>query len=74
MRPAWREFLQTLPAQLHFLHRDELRHQFPELVAQPLPAVFRRNRPQEPWQVFLSAQELKPLDLPGLMQAVKARL
>jgi hypothetical protein len=40
MRPEWRAFLRQLPADVSFLHRDELQKQFPQLAAEPLPAVF----------------------------------
>lgn len=74
MRPQWRAFLKHLPARTQFLHRDELARQYPVLRATALPAVFRRNAPAEPWRVFLSAPELRPLDLAGLMQLVRERL
>lgn len=74
MRPAWRAFLQQLPARTTFLHRNELQQQFPQLSAQPLPAVFRRDSGLE-WQPFLTAAELKSVqELPQLMQLVQSRL
>ncbi|AHJ97981.1 hypothetical protein [Hymenobacter swuensis] len=74
MYPEWRVFLERLPARTQFLHRDELARQYPALRATSLPVVFRRDAAIEPWQVFLSALELRPLDLAGLMQAVETRL
>ncbi|RSK50141.1 hypothetical protein [Hymenobacter rigui] len=73
MYPEWREFLQQLPARTQFLHRDELQ-QLPELAQEPLPAIFWRASELEPWQAFLSATQLKPLDLPGVIRAVETRL
>ncbi|RSK24141.1 hypothetical protein [Hymenobacter metallilatus] len=74
MRPQWRAFLEQLPARVEFLHRDELARQYPALQDTTLPAVFQRAAPTESWQVFISAAQLRPLDLPGLMQAVETRL
>lgn len=73
MRPEWREFLQTLPIQPTFLHRDELRAQHPELAGHPLPAAFQRTAGGS-WQPFLTPQELNQTDLPGLMALVRERL
>ncbi|MBC6698730.1 hypothetical protein [Hymenobacter sp. BT190] len=73
MRPEWREFLQNLPIQPTFLHRDELRAQHPELVGQPLPAAFQRTAGGS-WHPFLTPQELSQTDLPGLMALVRDRL
>lgn len=74
MRPEWRAFLHKLPARTIFLHRNELRQPYPSLLTEPLPAIFQRTLDAAPWQVFLAAHELKPLDLPGLMQLIKERL
>lgn len=38
-REEWREFVQDLPMESHFLHRDEFRETYPQ-VDQGLPAVF----------------------------------
>lgn len=73
MRPEWREFLRQLPARTTFLHRDELRRQFPELAAVALPAIFHRPV-AESWQLLLTATELQALDLAGLMQALQEKL
>jgi len=73
MRPEWKEFLQTLPIQPTFLHRDELRAQHPELAQQALPAAFIRNSGGS-WQPFLTPEELNQADLPKLMELVKQRL
>ncbi|RPD44643.1 hypothetical protein DNI29_21175 [Hymenobacter sediminis] len=74
MRPEWRTFLRDLPVNTTFLHRDELRQRYPSLLAEPLPAIFRRETNATAWQVFLTARELKPLDLPGLILMIKGRL
>jgi hypothetical protein len=73
MYPEWRDFLQRLPARAHFLHPDELQ-QLPKLAQEPLPAIFWCPSEAEPWRVFLSAVQLNPLDLPGLIRTVETRL
>ena len=40
MKDEWKEFLDTLPLEKEFLHKDEFRIQFPELNNTKLPAVF----------------------------------
>ncbi len=42
IRKEWQAFLETLDADLEFLHRDEFRQQFPGVDAD-LPAVFLRS-------------------------------
>ena len=71
MRTEWKSFIQELPAQTTFLHRDELARQHPELSSHPLPAIFRRATAAQPWQPVASAQQLRPLTLPALMDLVK---
>jgi hypothetical protein len=39
-RDEWRRFVETLPAECEFLHRDEFRERYPGNT-EPLPAVFR---------------------------------
>ncbi|MBX0289437.1 hypothetical protein K3G63_03260 [Hymenobacter sp. HSC-4F20] len=74
MRPEWRAFLKNLPARTSFLHRNELRQHYPALASEALPAIFWREAEPTPWQVFLSAQQLRQLDLPELMQLIRERL
>lgn len=73
MRPEWRRFLQQLPATTSFLHRAEWHAQHPELRAEPLPAVFRQTSGGS-WELYISAAELGPLDLPGFMRLIQERL
>ncbi|QJX48773.1 hypothetical protein HMJ29_18360 [Hymenobacter taeanensis] len=74
MRPEWRAFLKQLPARATFLHRDELRRQHPELAAQPLPVVMRRQGGLA-WQPFLTATELASAsELQQLIQLIQSRL
>lgn len=74
MRPEWRDFLRGLPVRSLFLHRNELRQRYPALAGQALPAVFGRASGVAAWQVFLSAQELNGVELPGLMHLIEERL
>ncbi len=54
VRAEWKEFLETLPCELEFLHRDEFARQYG--LATPLPAVFRRDGDRlEP---FIAAAEI----------------
>jgi len=40
MKEEWREFLNALPFEKEFLHRDEFQKQYPELAGTKLPAIF----------------------------------
>ncbi|MBD2716585.1 hypothetical protein KBK19_16195 [Microvirga sp. STR05] len=73
MRPEWAAFLRQLPVTPVFLHRDELRTQYPELARLPLPAAFLRNAAGN-WEQFLTATELNQADLASLMALVQQRL
>lgn len=40
MKEEWRLFLETLPLEKEFLHKDEFKKKYPELSNEPLPAIF----------------------------------
>jgi len=40
MKDEWREFLDTLPFEKEFLHRDEFQKRYPELRGTKLPTIF----------------------------------
>ncbi|GAB2467001.1 hypothetical protein GCM10011375_32120 [Hymenobacter qilianensis] len=70
MRAEWKEFLQALPVEARFLHRDEFQQQFPAHSKQELPAVFWENGSHE-LIPLLTATEMAPLSLPELMQRLQ---
>lgn len=43
MQEDWQKFIQSLPHEVIFLHRDEFHKQYPDQKAIPLPAVFVEN-------------------------------
>lgn len=72
MRREWKEFLESLDADLSFLHRDEFRERFPE-VAADLPAVFRMEGGVP--QLLVSAAEIGGADgLSGLERLILERM
>lgn len=73
MRPEWKQFLRTLPLPVRFLYRDELPATYPALVGEPLSAVFLED---ETGHVapFITAAEMQPLDLAGLISLLRQRL
>ncbi|GAA4385744.1 hypothetical protein [Hymenobacter koreensis] len=73
MKPEWREFLQTLPVPARFLYRDQLADTYSALLSQPLPAVFWQDEAGRT-TLLGSAQQLRNLDLPGLMALLRQRL
>ncbi|SMB99010.1 hypothetical protein SAMN00120144_3663 [Hymenobacter roseosalivarius DSM 11622] len=70
MRPDWRQFLQSLPLESRFLHRDEFQQQFPGLKNPALPAVFWQDE-QQALTPALTAADLAPLRLEELMQRLR---
>ena len=64
MKDEWREFLDTLPFEKEFLHRDEFQKQYPELESIKLPTIFiSQNNTLNP---LVSADEInmqKNIDL-----------
>jgi len=40
MKDEWKMFLDTLPFEKEFLHRDEFQKQYPELKSTKLPTIF----------------------------------
>lgn len=72
-REQWSAFLKTLDVPMEFLHRDEFRRRFPQLIGSTaLPAIFRkRGGALEP---VLDGTALRGMtDLDALMEFVRAR-
>lgn len=40
MKREWKQFIEALPYEVEFPHRDELPNNYPTIVGTPLPAVF----------------------------------
>lgn len=58
-REEWRAFVEQLPLEARFLHRDEFRREFPEIDV-PLPAVFIQQDGET--RVCVSARSLQDCD------------
>lgn len=43
MRSGWKDYLDTLPYEKRFLHRDEFRSEFPNHAHVALPAIFQQT-------------------------------
>lgn len=73
MYRPWREFLDSLPHDKVYIHKDEIGQAFPELNI-ALPAILvAEGRPRP--EVLVSANELDALpDLAGLIALVEKRL
>ena len=73
MRPEWRDYVAKLPYPAVFLHRDELKRDWPQ-VTEPLPAIFLQEPGGQP-EVLVSAAEL-PLgqSLPELKALLDAKM
>ncbi len=69
MKGEWRKFIESLPHEVIFSHRDEFRKQYPDQKNVQLPAVFRADA-SEP-QLLISHTEInKAKNLSGLIEIV----
>ena len=73
MRPEWKEFIQTLPVPVDFLHRDEFERAYPAHRNERLPAAFAADETGG-LQAFITAAEMDAADLNGLMALVRQQL
>ncbi|RTQ51432.1 hypothetical protein EJV47_06405 [Hymenobacter gummosus] len=73
MRAEWKQFLQTLPLPARFVYRDELPAAYPALVGQALSAIFLEDEAGRV-EPLITAAEMQPLDLAGLMALLRQRL
>ncbi|MCB2377159.1 hypothetical protein LGH70_06170 [Hymenobacter sp. BT635] len=73
MRPEWKSFIDSLPLESQFLHRDEFSAVYPWLAQERLPAVFLKDDFSE-LHSFITAEELNKADLAGLKHLVQQRL
>jgi len=72
IRKEWREFLETLDAELEFLHRDELVRDY-GLSGVELPAIFRKT--DDGLQLWIAADEINACkELAELKRLVAGRL
>lgn len=72
IRAEWKEFLETLDADLEFLHRDELAERY-AVSDVPLPAVFRRYGEQ--LETWITADEINACHtMAALKELITARL
>lgn len=68
-RKGWRAFIEQLPLESRFLHRDEFRREFPQ-VDTPLPAVFLQR--QDRISLCVSARSLADCkDLEALQNLIR---
>jgi len=71
MREEWKTFLQSIPFEMEFLHRDEWLKQHPEQT-DALPAVFLAD---EELSLLISEQEINQCtSMEQLKQLIKSRL
>ena len=73
MKDEWREFLDALPFEKEFLHRDEFQKQYPELESTKLPAIFiSQNNSLTP---LVSADEINiQKDIIGLKNIINGKI
>lgn len=73
MKDEWKKFLETLPFKKEFLHRDEFRDQFPELIDAGLPSIFVFQDNEV--KLFISADEINSQkNIEELKKLVQRRL
>jgi len=73
MKGEWRKFIESLPHEVVFLHRDEFREQYPDQKNVQLPAVFKTDTSAP--QLLISHNEInKAKNLSELIEVVKKSL
>jgi hypothetical protein len=73
MKKEWKEYVQTLPFQTQFLHRDEFRKEFPTLNQVLLPVILLGEKSEV--SLLISAEELNAQSsLPGLMKLLNTKI
>ncbi|NVN98124.1 MAG: hypothetical protein HXX17_02295 [Geobacteraceae bacterium] len=72
IRKEWQAFLETLDADLEFLHRDELQDKY-AVGDVELPVIFKKS--EDGLQVWIRAEEINACaDLAGLQQLISDKL
>ena len=73
MKDEWREFLDALPFEKEFLHRDEFQKQYPELESTKLPTIFiSQNNTLNP---LVSADEINmQKNIDGLKNIINGKI
>lgn len=72
MREEWKAFLETLPVELEFLHRDELQRQY-GLEGGALPAIFQKSAAG--LELWISAAEINACSsIDDLKHLINSRL
>jgi hypothetical protein len=73
MRAEWRTFVDSLDADVEFLHRDELRVEHSPLASAALPAAWQMV--DGTWQTLVDVETMNACDdLQGLMATVTTNL
>jgi hypothetical protein len=74
MKNPWKDYLDTLPYQKTFLHKDEFTARYPSSNEQ-LPAVFSKSDSTETLHVLLTAFEINSVkNLPDLITLLSTKL
>ena len=73
MKDEWREFLDALPFEKEFLHRDEFQKQYPELKSTKLPTIFISQN--NTLSLLVSADEINiQKDIIGLKNIINGKI
>lgn len=73
MKDEWKAFLDTLPFEKEFLHRDEFGKKYPELSKVKLPAIFMSQH--DVLHTLASASDINmQKDIEGLKMLVNERI
>jgi hypothetical protein len=71
IKKEWKEFISGLPIPVEFLYRNQFRRYYPKQnIKYPAVMIAEGNRLDE----IIGAEELKQLELEGLMRTLKKRL
>lgn len=72
MLPKWKEYIHTLPYKFLFLHKDEMKKEYP-FIATPLPAVLLLHNTD--FEILISRNDFKEINsLDKLIQKMEIAL
>lgn len=72
MRKAWKSYLETLPFEKDYFHKDEFLLSFPNLPHENVPAIFYSSNGE--LEKVVTSKELENIDLAELTELLKNKL
>jgi len=73
MKSEWEEYINSLPTEINFFHRDKFKEKYPDFADASFPAVFIKD--QSGMRMFITSEELnKPQSVAQMIVLLKEKL